>query len=159
MTIQDHYTSLVRQAQESWLGIADSLSAKAPKTFEQSVTPLGFGAADAAIDQVFDFWEQTLEMQRDAVKRLAGDIVSFSDTVRAQAQSVGETVREQTESARQAFREPAETAPQAGREQAGESHEELTKAELQDELDRRDLPRTGSVAELRTRLVEDDRKS
>ena len=148
MTVQDHYTSLVRQAQESWVGIADSLFAKAPKTFEQSVTPLGFGVADAAIDQVFDFWEQTLEMQRDAVKRLAGDIGS-----------VGETVREQTESASQAFREHADTAPQAGREQAGEGYEELTKVELQAELDRRDLPRTGSVAELRTRLVEDDHKS
>lgn len=44
--------------------------------------------------------------------------------------------------------------PQA--EVAGSDYGEMTKAELQDELERRDLPKTGNKDELIDRLKEDD---
>jgi hypothetical protein len=41
---------------------------------------------------------------------------------------------------------------------ATKKYDDLTKAELQEELGARDLPKTGTVDELRERLVSDDLK-
>lgn len=163
MTIQDTYTSTVRQAQDTWSGMLESIIDNQQKAFGRPVNPFARMDAGAAIDQMFDFWNKTLEVQRDAVKTLAGVTVSVGETVRAQAQaqaqSVGEMVREQTETATRVAREQLDLVTQAAQEQAAKSYEGLTKAELQNELDRRNLPKTGNVDELRARLVEDDHKS
>ncbi len=163
MTIQDTYTSTVRQAQDSWSGMLESIIDNQQKAFGRPVNPFARMDAGAAIDQMFDFWNKTLEVQRDAVKTLAGVTASVGETVRAQAQaqaqSVGEMVREQTETATRVAREQLDLVTEAAQEQAAKGYETLTKAELQDELDRRNLPKTGNVDELRARLVEDDHKS
>src|SRR4029077_8816179 len=77
----------------------------------------------------------------------------------------GQAVREQAEQAEQAEKELAREARQAEREQARhardkarERYEALTKAELSDRLDQRNLPKTGNVDELVERLVEADSK-
>ena len=44
------------------------------------------------------------------------------------------------------------------REQAAKTYDDLNKAELQEELGARNLPKTGNVDELRERLVADDLK-
>lgn len=175
MTIQDTYTSTVRQAQDTWSGMLESIVDNQQKAFGRPVNPFARMDAGAAIDQMFDFWNKTLEVQRDAVKTLAGVTASVGETVRAQAQaqaqSVGEMVREQTETVTRVAREQldlvtqaAQAQEQAAQEKAAQEHaatvyEAQTKAELQDELDRRNLPKTGNVDELRARLVEDDHKS
>ncbi len=163
MTIQGTYTSTVRQAQDTWSGMLESIIDNQQKAFGRPVNPFARMDAGAAIDQMFDFWNKTLEVQRDAVKTLAGVTASVGETVRvqaqAQAQSVGEMVREQTETATRVAREQLDLVTQAAQEQAAKGYEALTKAELQDELDRRNLPKTGNVDELRARLVEDDHKS
>ena len=56
--------------------------------------------------------------------------------------------------ARKAEREQAKHA----HDKARERYEGLTKAELNDLLDKRDLPKTGNVDELIERLVEADSK-
>jgi SAP domain-containing protein len=78
---------------------------------------------------------------------------------------VGGLVREQAEQVRQAEQELAREARKADREQVRRAHEEarqryegLTKAELSDLLDKRNLPKTGNVDELVERLVEADSK-
>ena len=158
MIVQDRYTSTVRQAQETWSGLLESVLDNQQKAFGHSVSPFGLVNPSAAIDQVFDLWTKTLEVQREAAKTLVGVTVTVGETLRTQAQSVGEMVREQTESANRVAREQVDAVKQAAEEQAVRKYADLTKAELQDALDRRDLPKTGNVDELRERLIADDQK-
>src|SRR6185369_1519516 len=112
-------------------------------------------------------------ISRDLTLRWAEAAGTLSGAVREQAESVGGLVREQAGSARdfvheqvkQAEQELAREARNADREQARRAHEVarqryegLTKAELSDLLDQRNLPKTGNVDELVERLVEADSK-
>lgn len=166
MTIQDQYTSTVRQATETWVDATETFSDILQKGFGQSASRFDIDP-NRAIDQVFDFWEKTLEVQRGVAKQLIGATLAAGETVRTQAESLGTAVREQAESAQGAVREQrelvkrtvreqAKSADDAARQQAGKKYEELTKAELQEELANRDLPKTGNVDELRERLIGDD---
>ena len=53
----------------------------------------------------------------------------------------------------------AREAKKAARDKAAEKYAELTKPELQDELARREITKTGTVDELRERLTENDLES
>jgi hypothetical protein len=74
--------------------------------------------------------------------------------VHEQAGQAGQAEKELAREARQAEREQARHA----RDKARERYEGLTKAELSDRLDQRNLPKTGNVDELVERLVEADSK-
>jgi hypothetical protein len=139
------------------------------------------------VERYFEFVQQTVDISRDLTLKWAEAAGTLSGAVREQAESVGGLVREQAESTRnfvheqagkaeQAAREQAEQAEQAQkelarearkaeREQAKHSHDKareryegLTKAELSELLDQRQLPKTGNVDELVERLVEADSK-
>jgi len=169
MSVSEQYANTVRQAQETMASMMESFASNTQKAFGQPVGPFGTADPTAGIDQVFDFLGKTLEVQRDFAKKLAGVTASVGETARAQATSVGEAVREQATSAGELVREQAisvgelarehtDSVQRAAQEQAAKKYEQLTKVELADELDRRDLPKTGNVDELRARLIEDDRK-
>jgi len=169
MSVSEQYANTVRQAQETMASMMESFASNTQKAFGQPVGPFGVVDPTAGIDQVFDFLGKTLEVQRDFAKKLAGVTASVGETVREQATSVGEAVREQATSAGELVREQAisvgelarehtDSVQRAAQEQAAKKYEQLTKVELADELDRRDLPKTGNVDELRARLIEDDRK-
>lgn len=155
MTMQEQYVSSVRQAQETWSGVAESFTENLQKSFGQVGT---FSVVDPyeAIDQLFDFWTKTLEVQRDVTKQLIGATMAVSDKVRSQAESIGAAVREQGESMQQSVRQQVESVQEAAHTQAVKKYDDLTKVELQEELASRDLPKTGNVDELRERLVADD---
>jgi lysyl-tRNA synthetase class I len=139
------------------------------------------------VERYFEFVQRTVDISRDLTIKWAESAAMLSGVVREQAESVGGLVREQAESARdfaheqagkaeRAAREQAELAEQAEKElvrearkaereqakhahdKARERYESLTKAELSDLLDKRDLPKTGNVDELIERLVEADSK-
>jgi hypothetical protein len=93
--------------------------------------------------------------------------------VREKAEAADNIMRARAEKAQQAALEQAEKAEkelarqarQAEREQAGRAHkrareryEGLPKAELSDQLAKRELPKTGNVDQLIERLVEADSK-
>jgi len=185
MSVSEQYANTVRQAQETMASMMESFASNTQKAFGQPVGPFGVVDPTAGIDQVFDFLGKTLEVQRDFAKKLAGVTATVGETVREQATTVGEAVREHTESVGELAREQATSAGElaqeqtdsvqraaqeqadsvkraaqerAAQEQAAKKYEQLTKVELADELDRRDLPKTGNVDELRGRLIEDDRK-
>ncbi len=163
MSVSEQYANTVRQAQETMASMMESFASNTQKAFGQPVGPFGVVDPTAGIDQVFDFLGKTLEVQRDFAKKLAGVTASVGETVREQATSVGEAVREHTESVGELAREQTDSVQRAAQEraaqeQAAKNYEQLTKVELADELDRRDLPKTGNVDELRARLIEDDRK-
>jgi len=140
-----------------------------------------------AVERYFEFVQKTVDISRDVTIKFAEAGNKLSGVARDRVESVGGAVREQAESARdlvheqaskaeQAARNQAEQAEQAQRElarearkaerdQARQAHEKAreryegkTKAELSDLLDRRSLPKTGTVEELIERLVEADGK-
>jgi ElaB/YqjD/DUF883 family membrane-anchored ribosome-binding protein len=176
MSVQEQYTNTLRQTQEAWVGALESYTTSIQKAFGQPVNPFVFVDPAEAIDQVFDFWEKTLEVERELTKTIARATITVGQAVRDQAESVNEAVREQVESVTVAVREQAESVTEAAREQveaagkfvrdaekaahekAAEKYDDLTKVELQEELASRDLPKTGNVDELRQRLIEDDQQ-
>jgi hypothetical protein len=165
MTIQDQYIETFRQTQDTWADVVKSLTNDVPWTFGQPSTFFGFVDPNETIDQVFDFWEKSLEVQRDIAKKFVGATISAGEKVREQAESVSAAVRQQADSVGVAVRKQADSVTatlqataDAARVQAAKTYDELTKAELQEELAARDLPKTGNVDELRERLVADDLK-
>ena len=107
MTIQDQYIETFRQTQETWADVVKSFTSDAQRTFGQPSTFFGFVDPNETIDQVFDFWEKSLEVQRDVAKQLVGATISAGEKVREQAESVGAVVREQaTRSARPSASRP-----------------------------------------------------
>jgi hypothetical protein len=129
--------------------------------------------ADISRDLTVEFVQRTLDINRDLSIKWAEAAGMLSGAVREQSESARDLVREQAGKAEQAVREQAHKAEQelarearkAEREQARHAHENareryegLTKAELSDLLDQRDLPKTGNVDELVERLVEADSK-
>jgi hypothetical protein len=128
------------------------------------------------VERYFELVQRTVDMSRDLTLKWAEAAGTLSGVAREQAESVGGLVREQAESARGFVHEQADKAEQAEkdlarearkveREQAKRAHDKareryegLTKAELSDLLEKRDLPKTGTVDELVERLVEADSK-
>src|SRR6185437_14851385 len=124
------------------------------------------------VERYFEFVQRTVDISRNLTLSWAEAAGTLSGAVREQAASMGGLVREQAGSAREFVHEQADKAEQAAREarkadreQARRAHEEarqryegLTKAELSDLLDKRNLPKTGNVDELVERLVEADSK-
>jgi hypothetical protein len=80
----------------------------------------------------FELVQRTVDMSRDLTLKWAEAAGTLSGVVREQARRA--------------------------HDQARERYEGLTKAELSDLLDKRDLPKTGTVDELVERLVEADSK-
>ena len=117
------------------------------------------------VERYFEFVQRTVDISRNLTLSWAEAAGTLSGAVREQAESMGGLVREQAGSARDFVHEQAGKAEQAAREQARRAHEEarqryegLTKAEMSDLLDKRNLPKTGNVDELVERLVEADSK-
>jgi len=140
-----------------------------------------------AVERYFDLVQRTVDINRRLAVRWAEAAATLSGTVREKAESAGDVVREKAEAAGDIAREQAENAERAAHEQAEqaeqaekelarearqaereqarhardkarERYEALTKAELSDRLDQRNLPKTGNVDELVERLVEADSK-
>lgn len=141
--------------------------------------------ATAVVEQWFDFAERVAKVNREYVLNLSGaanalggavrqHVDGLGEAVRDQVQTVSHTAKEELDKVAQAEREQAERVEQAEREQARaarnaerqdarqarqsarERYEGKTKAELTDELGRRDLPKTGNVDDLIERLVDAD---
>jgi len=129
--------------------------------------------------------QRTVDLNRDLATRWAELVTSMTGTVREQAEKVGSIVKDQTENVanvateqakkeEEVAQEQAELAEKAEKEQerlarqaeraaakeakakAREPYEELTKAELSDQLAERGLPKSGNVEELIERLVSAD---
>ena len=80
MSLQDQYTDTLRQSQEAWSGALETWTNGVQKAFGSSpASPFGgagfgtpFTLSDpvATVDQMFDFAEKVLEVQREFVKNL-----------------------------------------------------------------------------------------
>jgi hypothetical protein len=137
-----------------------------------------------AVERYFDLVQQTVDINRRLTIKWVEAAGTLSEVVRDRAESAGNLVREKAESAGDIVREKAESAERTAREQAEQAEKEwarearfaerqqarqahdkareryegLTKAELSDQLAKRQLPKSGNVDELIERLVEADSK-
>jgi hypothetical protein len=138
-----------------------------------------------AVERYFDLVQRTVDINRRLAVRCAEVVGTLSGVVRDKTESAGDLVREKAEAAGAVMLEQAERAQQAALEQvdkaeqaemelarrarqaereqarrahkrARERYEGLTKAELSDQLAKRELPKTGNVDDLIERLVEAD---
>ena len=138
-----------------------------------------------AVERYFDLVQWTVDINRRLAVRCAEVVGTLSGVVRDNTESAGDLVREKAEAAGTVMLEQAEQAQQAALEQvdraeqaeeklarrarqaereqarrahkrARERYEGLTKAELGDQLAKRELPKTGNVDDLIERLVEAD---
>ena len=150
MTTQNQYFEIFRQTQETWADVVKSFTNDVQRSFGQRSSLFGFVDPNETIDQVFDFWEKNLELQRIVTKQLVGATISAGAKVGEQAKTVGEAVRQQADSV------SATLQSAAARVKTAKTYDDLTKAELQEELAARDLSKSGTVDELRARLVADD---
>ena len=138
-----------------------------------------------AVERYFERVQRTVDINRHLAVRCAEAVGTLSGVVREKAEPAGDLVREKAEAADNVMREQAEKAQQAALEQAEkaeqaekrvarqarereqtrraynrarERYEGLTKAELSDQLAKRELPKTGNVDALIERLVQADSK-
>jgi hypothetical protein len=93
MSIQDTYIDTVRSFQEAWTTQLQALSTSASKAFGVPTSPFSTDA-EAAVDQIFDFWTKTLEVQRDLTKQLVSVASDAGEKVRAHADSLSFTAQE-----------------------------------------------------------------
>jgi hypothetical protein len=183
----ERYSAAASQSASTVERIADFWSQGSQRLSDHMLPGLPQVDLVPVVERYFEFVQRTVDISRNLTLRWAEAAGTLSGAVREQAESVGGLVREQADSARdfvheqagkaeQAAREQAEQVKQAeqelarearkaDREQARRAHEEareryegLTKAELSDLLDKRNLPKTGNVDELVERLVEADSK-
>jgi len=137
------------------------------------------------VERYFEYVQKSVDLNRDLATRWAELVTSMTGTLREGAEKVSSIVKEQTDAvaevatsqakkgeeianeqadlAEQAEKEQVRLAKQAERAAAKEAHakarepyEELTKAELADQLSERGLPKSGTVDELIERLVSAD---
>jgi hypothetical protein len=164
MTVQENYTESLRRTQDAWVSAADAWTQNFQKIAGQTPgVPFSADDAAAAVDRFFDFAEQLLEASREYAKNLADVATAFTGAVRQHVDSVSDVVREQVEATTDVAKEQVDKLEDAAEEQVGQAKEAAraqydgwTRAELVEELGRRELPKTGTVDELRDRLAEAD---
>jgi len=171
---------VAEQTTEAWKESANRIADQA-----HLVTQVPQVDLNQPVEQYFDFVQRTVDLNRDLAKRWAELVNSLSGAARDRAESFSQLVKDQAdtlaglaarqaqkteqlaqdqaEQIQQAEKEQARQARQAEREhakreraKAREPYEDLTKAELSEELAKRGLPKTGNVDELIDRLVESD---
>jgi hypothetical protein len=109
-TIQEQYTSVLRRTQDGWAELTESLLDDVQRSLQYPLKPFGVVDPSTAIDEVFDFQEKLLGLQRDIAKRVAGVGVSIAESAQAQAKTVGEAVREQADVVKKGVRQQAASA-------------------------------------------------
>jgi acetyl-CoA carboxylase carboxyltransferase component len=110
---QEQYAEAVRTSQQAVVGAVESWTKSVQSAFGQTPSsPAAVVDPNQVIDQIFDFAEKMLEVQRDFAKNMASTAAAAGETARQQAESAGQAVRKQAAGA--AGRKPAESAESAG---------------------------------------------
>jgi len=147
-----------------WAQAVGTLSGTVRKKAE-SAGDLAREKAEAADNVMREQAEKAQQAVLEQVKKAEQAEKGLAQAAREQAEKAEQAAREQAQKAEQAEQGLARQARQAEREQARRAHkrareryEGLTKAELSDQLAKRELPKTGNVDALIERLVEADSK-
>ncbi len=172
MSTTDTYNNRMRQAQDTMMGAAGARMRDAKALVKLVPTPgNGLLSPTDAIQQYGRVSKRLLEVNVEYVRDLAvavrkhvtglagvmkDEVVTAANVANNQAEKLEEAAIEQAEEIQRQERAEARRAKRAAREAAAERYQEMTKAELSEELAKRDLPKSGNVDELRERLVDSD---
>jgi hypothetical protein len=143
-------SGVVREKAES----AENLVREKAEAAGNAVRDQAEKAEQAALEQADKAEQAAMELTRQVRQAEREQAEKAEQVARGQAEKAGQAEKELARQARQAEREQARRAHKRARER----YEGLTKAELSDQLAKRELPKTGNVDELIERLVEADSK-
>jgi hypothetical protein len=117
---QEQYAESLRTGQEAVAQAIDSWTKSAQTAFgtESAGTPESFDP-NQVIDQVFDFAEQMLHVQREYAKTLTATAGSVAEAVRKQTDPVTGAARKQADAATGAARRQADTPRRQSRARKG----------------------------------------
>jgi hypothetical protein len=87
---------------------------------------------------------------------LADEVVTTAKLANTEAEKAQENFISEAEEIVRAERAEVRRQKRAAREEAAQRYQEMTKVELSEELDKRNMPTTGNVDELRERLIDSD---
>jgi flagellar biosynthesis/type III secretory pathway protein FliH len=168
-------TNGARHLQETMAGAAEARMRDAKAVLRLVPTPAnGLLNPSDVINQYGRLTKRVLEVNLEYVRDLAGavrkhvtglagvlkdEVVTSAKLANDQAEKLEEAAIEQADEIERAERAAARRAKKAAHDAAAERYQDMTKAELADELAKRQMPKTGNVDELRERLVDDDLKT
>ncbi len=94
-TLQEQYLEVMQQSQQAVLNAVDSWT----KTVQESAGTLPTGPAQVdprqVVDQVFDFAEKLLEMQRDFARNLLQSSAALQENLAQQSAQAGQSSENQ----------------------------------------------------------------
>jgi hypothetical protein len=172
MTVGEKLSQGAAQVQDAWASLTDTWMQTAHELVGSAVAnPFGLLLPDLAMDQVFDFTRRAAEINWGLINALTGasvsarygvirgatttaDAVSTEIVTPARSVAVEETPTIEPPQPRVVRSKLEPTAPiAAGR------YSRVSKADLQKALSGRNLPKSGTVKELRERLIKADLKA
>ena len=187
MSITTQYIDATRKVQDNWFAAFDALTAQYLRQLERPVaTPFAQVDVASTVDEVFDFANKALAVQRETAHKVLAANTEIVETWRAQAQQFQSAFREQAKAVTDITREQVEqlSAPtreqvqafgetvekqveqakavaeqgvEAATEQTKRNYNLMNSAQLKAELAARKLAATGSLEEMRARLKDADK--
>lgn len=172
MSIIDTSSNRVRQAQETVTSVVEARSRDAKALFSLLPTP-GNGLLDPSdlFEQSARLTKRLVEVNVDYIRDLAtavrkhisglvgvvkDEVQTTAGLANSQADELEEAAAKQAREIELAERREVRRANKAAHDAAAEKYQDMTKVELSDELEKRNLVKSGNVDELRLRLIEND---
>jgi hypothetical protein len=174
MTVGEKLSQGAAQVQDAWTSLSDVWMQTAHDLVGSAAAdPFGLLHPDVVMEQVFDFTLRAVELNWDLISALTGTTVGAEYGVIRGATTATDAVSTEivmpTEVVAPAIEEtpsiePPRPEPVRSREKptgpvAAGRYGRVSKAELQKALSGRNLPESGTVKELRARLIEADQKT
>lgn len=127
MTITTQYLEATRKIQDNWFAAFDAMTTQYVRQLERPAVTV-FPAVDArkAVDEVFDFVEKAIKVQRETAHKVLSANYEIAEQWRTQSSDLQDTWREQAKVVTDITREQLESFSNSAREQAlsfGESVE------------------------------------
>jgi hypothetical protein len=145
------------QVQEAWISLTESWTQTVEDLVDSaSVDPLALLRPDVAMDQAFAFAQRAFQIQQDLISHLTGLSRTAQVTVGQEVAVISTAVAAPADPPIDVVVSEIEPAPRAAVPAA--KYSRVSKAELQKVLTDRNLPATGTIKELRGRLIEADRQ-
>jgi hypothetical protein len=172
MSTTDTYVDRMQQAQET-MASATSARIRDTKALLRLLPSPSNGLLNPAeaLTQTARLTNRLIQVNVEYVRDLAGavrkhmtglagvvkdEVITTAKVANNQADKLEDAAVEQAEEIQRAERAAARRAKKAARDTAAERYEDMTKAELSEELGQRGLVKSGNVDDLRERLIQND---
>ncbi|GAB96673.1 ABC-type transporter Mla subunit MlaD [Kineosphaera limosa] len=119
MSITTQYIDATRKVQDNFFQAYDAMTSQYMRQLERPVAGTLPGVdVTAAVDEVFDFANKALAVQREAAHRVLAANAEFAEQLRAQSEQFQGVWREQAKAVTEATRDQMEQLSNSAREQA-----------------------------------------